>query len=239
MKKPRASTRSGAPREPLPKPTLQREIELRAQGFSNIIGVDEAGRGPLAGPVVAAAIALPPNFDAALFPTLTDSKQVKESERESLFARLTTLYVYGVGIVDAKTVDEINIRQASWRAMQLAVENLQSKSAASTRGASSDFVLIDGLPYGAGPFPYEAIIKGDAKSLSIAAASVIAKVTRDALMREYSQQFPGYGFERHKGYGSPQHLQTLHEFGVCSLHRKTFAPVRRILEAETDDANSL
>ena len=238
MKTARASTRSSAPRRaPLHRPTLQRENELRAQGYARVIGVDEAGRGPLAGPVVAAAILLPPDFDAALFPTLTDSKQVKEGERESLFARLTTLCDYSVGIVDARTIDEINIRQASWRAMQLAVENLQNESAASTRGAFSDFVLLDGLPYGAGPFPYEAIVKGDAKSLSIAAASIIAKVTRDNLMREYSQQFPGYGFERHKGYGSPQHLRALAKLGVCSLHRKTFAPVRNAL-IKTDVTDS-
>lgn len=222
-------TSPASTRETLPKPTLGRENELRAQGYTRIIGVDEAGRGPLAGPVVAAAIALPSDFNAADFLSLNDSKQVSAAERAALFARLTAQFVFGIGVVDAPIIDEINIRQASWRAMQIAVAQLQERSIASTRDALSDFVLIDGLPYGDGPFLYDAIIKGDTKSLSIAAASIIAKETRDEMMCEYSRQFPDYGFERHKGYGSPQHLAALKELGACELHRKTFAPVRLVV----------
>lgn len=205
-----------------PTLSLQREQELRLVGYTRIAGVDEAGRGPLAGPVVAAAIILP---DEAHFPheeyfRLNDSKKLTSATREALFAQLTSTFEYGIGTVDAATIDEINIRQASWHAMQLAVQALPSEV---------DYVLIDGLAYGAGPWPYEAIVKGDAKSLSIAAASVLAKVTRDRLMEEYDQKYFGYGFAQHKGYGTAAHLKALKENGPCALHRKTFAPVRRLL----------
>jgi ribonuclease HII len=209
------------------RPTLQRESELRALGYRRIAGVDEAGRGPLAGPVVAAAVILPDNFRPLGWPQLNDSKQLSPATRAELYTRLIDSAEFGVGIVDAATIDEINIRQASWRAMQLAVWDLLRRDA-DTSTRTVDYVLIDGLPYGAGPWPYEAIVKGDAKSLSIAAASVIAKETRDELMVEYSKEFPKYSFEQHKGYPSPQHLRALAEHGPCKIHRRSYGPVQRV-----------
>ena len=202
-------------------PNFERERELVALGYARIAGSDEAGRGPLAGPVVAGAAIIPFDFSSPHFHKLNDSKQLDEATREVLFDELTQRLEWGVGIVDAAKIDEINIRQASWLAMKNAVAALKT---------APDFVLIDGLPYDAGPWPYEALVKGDARSLSIAAASVIAKVTRDNLMREYDKEFPEYGFARHKGYPSPQHLKALHEHGICAIHRQTFGPVRDVLE---------
>lgn len=202
------------------RPTFEREQELTRLGYTRIAGVDEAGRGPLAGPVVAAAVILPCDFASPHFIHLNDSKQLTPELRACLYAELTATVSFGVGIVDAATIDEINIRQASWRAMQRAVAALPAV----------DYVLLDGLPYGPGPWPYEAIVKGDARSLSIAAASVIAKVTRDRLMEEYAQEFPVYGFARHKGYPTPQHMQALQQHGPCVLHRRSYAPVRRVYE---------
>ncbi len=219
---PMARKRSTSPLQSKFCPSLQRESELRALGYKCIAGVDEAGRGPLAGPVVAAAIVLPDDFEPQHFERLNDSKQLTAAVRAELFSLLTTQFEYGVGIVDAATIDLINIRQASWRAMQLAVADLQRR-AVSTHVI--DYVLIDGLPYGPGPWSYEAIVKGDSRSFSIAAASIIAKETRDGMMIEYAQQFPQYGFEQHKGYPSPQHLRALAEHGPCELHRRSFGPV--------------
>lgn len=203
--------------------SLQREQELRGFGYTRIAGVDEAGRGPLAGPVVAAAIVLPDDahFPHEKYSRLNDSKKLTDATREALFAMLTSTFEFGIGVVEAAIIDEINIRQATWRAMQLAVEALPSPA---------DYVLIDGLEYGPGPWPYEAVVKGDATSLSIAAASVIAKVTRDRLMQEHDRKHPEYGFARHKGYGTAAHLEALKTHGPCPLHRKTFAPVQRLLE---------
>ncbi len=204
---------------------MQRERELTALNYRCIAGVDEAGRGPLAGPVVAAAVVLPLETELPLLAKLHDSKLLSPATRDELFAAITRDYPFGVGIIDAAMIDEINIRQASWRAMQDAVAALFSGKA-----VLPDFVLIDGLPYGDGPWPYEAIVKGDAKSLSIAAASVVAKVTRDRIMQRYAEQYSGYGFERHKGYGSAAHLKALQELGPCEIHRRSFAPVRRVIE---------
>ena len=207
-----------------PRPTLDRERELALLGHARIAGVDEAGRGPLAGPVVAAAVVLPLDGELSALAQLHDSKQLSPSARERLFETITREYSFGIGVVDAATIDAINIRQASWRAMQEAVAALQARD-----GVLPDYVLIDGLPYGAGPWPYEAIVKGDAKSLSIAAASVLAKVTRDRLMEAYDAEYSGYGFARHKGYGTAAHLKALRELGPCAIHRRSFAPVRRAM----------
>jgi ribonuclease HII len=208
-------------------PTFEHERELVALGYTRIAGVDEAGRGPLAGPVVAGAAILPFDFSSPHFSRLNDSKKLDEATREVLYEELTPHIEWGVGIVDAAMIDEINIRQASWLAMKKAVAALKDVP---------DYVLIDGLPYDSGPWPYEALVKGDARSLSIAAASVIAKVTRDRLMLEYHQEFPVYGFASHKGYPSPGHLKALHEHGVCAIHRQTFGPVRTVIEKLTGDA---
>lgn len=216
------------------RPDFARESELWAQGLTRIAGVDEAGRGPLAGPVVAAAVVLSTNFSSPHFSSLDDSKQMSQPLREMLFDEITQNARWGIGVVDAATIDEINIRQAAWRAMKIAVDDLCERAftESSTRLAPSciDYVLIDGLPYDEAAWPYEAIVKGDAKSLSIAAASVLAKVWRDRLMVDFDAQFPAYGFARHKGYGSPQHLRALQEHGVCPIHRRTFKPVRDVLE---------
>ncbi len=216
-----------------PRPDFSRERKLWTQGLQFIAGVDEAGRGPLAGPVAAAAVVLPPNFSSPHFLLLNDSKQLKPALRELLFDEITQKARWGIGVVDALTIDQINIRQASWKAMQNAVDDLceRTSTQSSTRFAV-DHVLIDGLPYDEAVWPYEAIVKGDTKSLSIAAASVVAKVWRDRLMIDFDAQFPQYGFAQHKGYGSPQHLRALQEHGACAIHRRTFKPVRAVLKNE-------
>lgn len=210
-------------------PNFERERELALLGYARIAGADEAGRGPLAGPVVAGAAIVPFDYSSPHFHLLNDSKQLDEATREVLYEELTAEIEWGVGIVDAATIDEINIRQASWLAMKNAVAALKNVP---------DFVLIDGLPYDAGPWPYEALVKGDARSLSIAAASVIAKVTRDNLMREYDKEFPDYGFARHKGYPTSQHLKALAEHGICAIHRQTYGPVRAVLQSITPRGKS-
>lgn len=218
------------------RPTFRRECELGALGFERVAGVDEAGRGPLAGPVVAAAVILPFDFCSPHFEHLNDSKQLLPEIRDCLHQEISDRLPYGIGCVDAATIDTINIRQASWRAMQLAVADLEQRLACQVADSRSrsrvDYVLIDGLPYGPGPWPYEAIVKGDARSLSIAAASVLAKVTRDRMMEEYGALHPAYGFAQHKGYPTPQHLQSLREHGPCALHRRSFAPVRELRIAD-------
>lgn len=220
------------------RPDFRREQQLWAQGLTHIAGVDEAGRGPLAGPVVAAAVVLSPDFSTPHFSSLNDSKQLSQSLRESLFDEITQNALWGIGVVDAQTIDEINIRQASWRAMQMAVDDLCARtSGESSTRFTVDYVLIDGLPSGEAAWPYEAIVKGDAKSLSIAAASVVAKVWRDRLMIDFDAQFPAYGFAQHKGYGSPQHLRALKEHGACPIHRRTFKPVREASAFQTSFQN--
>lgn len=201
----------------------EQEQRLRDCGFRRIVGVDEAGRGPLAGPVVAGAVIFPDDSTARAKWTdnLNDSKKLTESRREDLFEQITAHCQFGIGIVSAQIIDQINIRQASWQAMQDAVQNLIDKS------GEIDYALIDGLPYSAAKWPYEAIVKGDAKVRSISAASIIAKVTRDRIMRDADTQFPQYGFAKHKGYGTRQHLQAITEYGACKIHRMSFKPLRR------------
>jgi len=199
--------------------TCEREKQLQSQGYIRIVGVDEAGRGPLAGPVVAAAVILR-NHQDSWIEQLNDSKKLTEAKRENLFDQITNQCQFGVGIVDHLTIDRINIRQASWQAMQIAVENL------TTKHDEIHYVLIDGLPYGAAAWPYEAIVKGDSKVSSIAAASIVAKVTRDRMMCELDEQFPQYGFAKHKGYGTKKHLEALKLHGPCDIHRRSFTPVR-------------
>jgi ribonuclease HII len=212
-------------------PTFGREDELGLLGYQRIVGVDEAGRGPLAGPVVAGAVILPRDFASPNFALLHDSKKLTEAVRDVLYDEITAGAAWGVGIVDAPAIDEINIRQASWRAMREAVADLVQRADTTPQDTPVvDYVLIDGLGYGPGPWPYEAIVKGDAKSLSIAAASIIAKVTRDRLMVEYATLYPQYGFAGHKGYPAPAHLRALEEHGPCKIHRYTYAPVRKVVE---------
>jgi ribonuclease HII len=211
--------------------TCDYEKRLQSQGYARIAGVDEAGRGPLAGPVVAAAVVLA-KLKYSWASKLADSKQLNEEARETLFDQITAQSHFGVGIVDHMTIDKINIRQATWKAMQMAVADLSAKHDA------IHYVLIDGLPYGAAAWPYEAIVKGDAKVRSIAAASIVAKVTRDRLMGELDKQFPQYGFAKHKGYSTPEHLQALQLHGPCDIHRKSFAPVKTYFQATLFPANA-
>jgi ribonuclease HII len=194
---------------------FRHEKKLRLLGVVHIAGIDEAGRGALAGPVVAAASILPERFRHR---KLKDSKQLAPDLREKIYSYLTNHpdIIWSVGVVSSLEIDRINILRASHEAMRIAVIGLRT---------SPEHVLIDGLPVFPFPLPQTAIIDGDCISLSIAAASVIAKVTRDRLMREFCAQFPEYCFSQHKGYGTELHLQKLHEHGPCPIHRRSFEPV--------------
>lgn len=185
-----------------------------------IAGIDEAGRGPLAGPVVAACCILPKD---AVILYLNDSKKVTALRREALLPEIKEKAIaYGIGIVDEKRIDEINILQADYEAMRIAVQKtsamLQAKGLADAPGLLlNDAVTIPGVE-----IPQESIIKGDAKSVSIAAASILAKVTRDHLMEAYDAQYPEYGFARNKGYGTKEHIEALKRLGPCPIHRRSF-----------------
>jgi ribonuclease HII len=197
------------------------ERKLRATGVIRIAGIDEAGRGALAGPVVAAAVILPEKF---CHRKLNDSKQLAPELREEIYHELisNSEIAWAVGIVDSIEIDHINILRATHKAMRAAIAALV---------APPDHVLIDGLPVFPFPFPQTAIIDGDCYSLSIAAASVIAKVTRDTMMRDFCANFPEYCFGQHKGYSTELHLIKLHEFGPCPIHRRSFEPVAQPLLA--------
>jgi len=196
------------------------EKEAWASGFLRLAGIDEAGRGPLAGPVVAAALIFDPGYimreRVSTFGRLTDSKAMTEKGREEYFALLTASEstTIGIGIVEADEIDRINILKATHKAMALAVGQIDAQ-----------FALVDGLPVKGLPCESRSIIKGDALSLSISAASIIAKVTRDRIMVELDAQHPEYGFARHKGYGTKRHLEALKKYGAIPAHRQTFRPV--------------
>jgi len=200
---------------------FERAFWLR--GATRVAGVDEAGRGPLAGPVVAAAVIFPHAWSEVGFDErlrdLNDSKQLTESQREEFFALLTSLpeVSYAISIVDTATIDQINILRATHRAMNDALAQLQPPP---------EHVLVDGKPVKSMKLPHTPLVKGDSRSYSIAAASVLAKVTRDRLMLEFEEKFPGYGFAEHKGYGTPQHLAAIAELGPCPIHRRSFAPFK-------------
>ena len=200
------------------------ERELLLQGLRWIAGVDEAGRGPLAGPVVAAAVMFPEQWLKGGLPDelngLNDSKQLSEKQRERFFEVLTTGdgIQFAIAQMDAGQVDEINILQATHRAMNDALAQLQP---------APQHALVDGTRVKTLRFPQTPIVKGDARSFSIAAASVLAKVTRDRLMVEYHERWPAYGFADHKGYGTAQHLAAIAEHGPCPIHRRSFAPLKQ------------
>jgi ribonuclease HII len=198
---------------------LLRERKLLQEGFAFIAGVDEAGRGPLAGPVVAAAVILPRSGE---LPGVFDSKQLSDCDRRKLRDELLALpeCYHCVVEVSASIIDQINILNATHQAMRQAVLNLQKQA---------DFVLVDGLPVKGFAVPCRNLVKGDARSASIAAASILAKVHRDELMEEYDKLYPGYGFASHMGYGTPGHLEALKKLGPCPIHRMTFRPVRELL----------
>ena len=209
------------------------ERVLWLQNITRVAGVDEAGRGPLAGPVVAAAAILPSHWAESGLPTglmgLNDSKQLTTAQREKYFEFLTTCAEidFAIAAVDAGVIDEINILQATHRAMNDALTQLNPAPA---------HALVDGRPVKTLRVPQTAIVKGDARSYSIAAASVLAKVTRDRLMREFHAQFPDYGFAEHKGYGTAKHLAAIVAHGACPIHRRSFAPLKA-KEPELLDAN--
>ena len=189
-----------------------------------IVGVDEAGRGPLAGPVVAAACILP---RAYINKEINDSKQLTEKKRDELFDIITKdAIAYGVGIVSAKEIDELNIYEATKRAMKMAIDNLKH---------SYDLILTDAMPLKGFDVEVVPIIKGDAKALPIAAASIIAKVTRDRMMVELSKKYPEYGFDVHKGYGTKKHMDALKQYGpIKGVHRFTYKPVLKVSLQEMD-----
>jgi ribonuclease HII len=199
------------------------EHELLQSGVMQIAGVDEAGRGPLAGPVVAAAVVLPNDWILGGMPKklkkVNDSKQLDHEEREVLFAEITARAEirFAIGHVDEKMIDQINILQATHRAMNMALAQLNPQHA-----------LVDGLPVKTLSCPQTAIVDGDCLSYSIAAASIIAKVTRDRMMVEYHALYPAYGFHEHKGYGTPNHVAALKQHGPCPIHRMTFYPIRPV-----------
>jgi ribonuclease HII len=203
---------------PIPKserkkliPTLEIEKVYWAQGIHDIAGVDEAGRGPLAGPVVAGAVILP---EGITIPGVNDSKKLSARQREELFHEIHSVALcIGVGIVSHEVIDRINIYQASILAMRKAVENLS---------VVPGFLLADGNSFRHETLRYQNVVAGDARSVTIAAASIIAKVTRDSLMCEYHEQFPQYGFDRHKGYGTKVHVEALRLHGLCPIHRRSF-----------------
>ncbi|WP_088815183.1 MULTISPECIES: ribonuclease HII [Listeria] len=193
------------------------ENEAYQKGFRYVAGVDEVGRGPLAGPVVAAAVILPDDFNVL---GINDSKQLNEAKREAFFDEIKeNAIAYHVGIVPHSIIDEVNIYEATKIAMNEALDGL---------APAPDFTLIDAMPLKRSPDELS-IIKGDSKSISIAAASILAKVTRDRLMREYDERYPGYDFAHNMGYGTKKHLEGLASIGPCPIHRKTFAPVKLYL----------
>lgn len=201
---------------------LKYEKELYKQGISFIAGVDEVGRGPLVGPVVAACVVLPKNYK---LDGLTDSKKLSEKKRNQFYdIIMNDALGVGIGIVDEKEIDKINIYQASKKAMEIAISKVK---------CSIEHILVDAMPLEL-DIPSTSIIHGDALSLTIAAASVIAKVTRDNMMYELDKKYPLYGFAKHKGYPTKLHLEKLREYGVLDMYRKTYKPVKELLE---DDVN--
>lgn len=200
------------------------EKDLQSKGYNLIAGCDEAGRGPLCGPVVAAAVILPQNYHLE---GLNDSKQMSEKKREELFPIIKKDAIsYGIGIVDNKKIDEINIYEASRLAMMIALDNLEVKP---------DYIITDAMPLP----KYSnsmAIIKGDAKSASIAASSVIAKVTRDHIMNEIDSIYPMYNFKKHKGYPTKEHLANLEKYGILDIYRLTYKPVAKLWR-QTNEKN--
>jgi len=198
---------------------FRHERQARAEGYNLIAGVDEVGRGPLAGPVVAAAVILPPDLEPV---GINDSKSLTDARRREALAMIAASGAdIGLGVVSVEEIDRVNIYKANLLAMRLAVEDLVRKP---------DFVLVDGRPAPGLGVPQRAIVKGDRLSMSIAAASIVAKVVRDQMMLEFDKKYPQYMFAKHKGYGTAEHMALIKENGVCPIHRRSFAPVRESLQ---------
>lgn len=197
------------------------ERSARSFGYLRIAGLDEAGRGPLAGPVVAAAVVMP---EGTLIPGVTDSKQLTERERSRLYESIISAALsYGIGIADERTIEKYNIYQATIIAMERALAAIEPPP---------DYLLLDAITLPRVTLPQKAIIKGDCLSHSIAAASILAKVTRDRIMCELHERFPQYNFQKHKGYATREHLTLLRMHGPCEVHRRTFEPVAAMLRRD-------
>ena len=209
-----------AHRKQPPAPTRSAERSLAAQGYAAIAGLDEVGRGPLAGPVVAGAVVLPWRKRSPWLRRLRDSKVIAPRQRSDLAAIIREETDWGIGVVSSERIDRLGIAEGTRQAMLQALASLASPP---------DHVLLDGRPLHLNDHPTLAIIHGDALCISIAAASIVAKDARDAMMDEEEQRFPGYGFGRHKGYGTSAHMEALRELGPCPIHRRSFAPVRALL----------
>ncbi|AWI12136.1 ribonuclease HII [Caldibacillus thermoamylovorans] len=198
------------------------EKEAQKQGFQYVAGIDEVGRGPLAGPVVAAAVILPENI---FISGINDSKKLSSKKREQLYQEIKNeALAIGIGVVGADVIDEINIYQATKKAMNIAINQLS---------IFPDFLLIDAMKIDT-PITQRSLIKGDSLSVSIASASIIAKVYRDRLMMEYSKKYPEYQFEKNAGYGTREHIQAIRKFGPTPIHRKTFAPIKEYIHNENE-----
>ncbi len=196
---------------------LKYENEARVAGYSRILGVDEAGRGPMAGPLVVGGVIFPEDFYDE---RINDSKKLTEKKREALYDLIIeNALAYQIEVLSVEEVDTLNVYEASRTGMKRIVESLEP-----------DFTLSDAMPLG--DIPHLSIIKGDAKSISIGAASILAKVTRDRIMKEYGKQYPEYGFEKHKGYVTKVHKEALEKYGVTPIHRRSFAPVQKVLNEQ-------
>jgi len=200
-------------------PFLSEELQCWRRGLRRVAGVDEVGRGPMAGPVVAAAVVLDPSNAVAWWGELRDSKLLSARVRQRLAEAIRHSAEVGVGVVGHEVIDAVGITVATCRAMRLALEELCP---------APDYILVDGRPLRHLALPHKALVGGDRRCLSIAAASIVAKVERDRLMVEYDGLFPGYGFARHKGYPTAEHVRALAELGPCAIHRRSWAPVRAI-----------
>ncbi|MBQ9836350.1 MAG: ribonuclease HII [Akkermansia sp.] len=199
-------------------PDMQEEMAAYAEGYHYVCGIDEAGRGPLAGPVMTAAVMLPQGYE---LPGLNDSKKLTAHKREELYAALMAdeRVLKCVAQASVEEIDKLNILRATHLAMARAAQGLPQQP---------DMCLIDGLPVPGFPLPSRSLVKGDARCLSIAAASILAKVSRDHYMQELARQYPHYGFERHAGYGTRQHMQAIRQYGITPHHRRSFAPVAQM-----------
>ena len=198
------------------------EEEIYLKGAQSIAGIDEAGRGPLAGPVVVACVVMPRD---SMIEGVNDSKKVSEKKREKLYDEIIQEAIaYGVGIISQEEIDKINILNATKEGLTLALKEMEKDLKEKQRGFEKpEIILVDALTkIDTDHIPYRSIIKGDAKSYSIAAASIIAKVTRDRIMREWDEVYPMYGFAKHKGYGTASHIAAIKEYGLCPLHRRGF-----------------
>lgn len=194
------------------KALKQQEKELREKGFKTICGIDEAGRGPLAGPVVIASTIMPAD---SMIEGVNDSKKISEKKREDLYEKIIEEAIsYGVAIIGQDEIDEINILNATKKGLTMSLKELTVKP---------DLILVDALEHiDTMGIPYESIIKGDAKCYSISCASIIAKVTRDRIMREWDKVYPEYNFAQHKGYGTAKHIEAIKQYGLCPIHRRSF-----------------